>query len=146
MEQQNYKLKKGVVKSDIGTMSLVYNPITEVFLVLNETACKLLSLLEQGKSIDNITRGLNTLFKEKRPGAHDEYIQNFIRLATEQEIIEKSTDIAPRFSDIRLPQTYGESEQPVLKPFDKKWILEKHPDAIYDAAFGDHWSPASGGH
>lgn len=142
---ETYKLKKGVVKSDIGMMSLVYNPITETFLVLNETAGKLLSLLEQGKTTDNMLKGLNAIFKENRHGAHHEYVQNFLSLSLQNKIIEMTNGVSPNFSDIKLPVTYGQSEQPVLKQFDKKWILENHPDAIYDPAFGDHWSPGSGG-
>jgi hypothetical protein len=141
-----YKLKKGIVKSDIGTMALVYNPKTETFLVLNETAGKLLSLLEQGKTNENMLKGLNAIFKENRYGAHQEYVKNFLILVLQNEIVEITDDVVPNFSDIKLPVTYGQSEQPVLKQFDKKWILENHPDAIYDPAFGDHWSPASGGH
>lgn len=140
-----YRIHPGVVRADIGTMSLAYNPLKETFFAINETASKLLLLLEQGRTEENMLRGLDAIFQESRVGAHREYVKNFVTLATENKLIEQFECEVPPFDRIKLPQVFGASQQPVFKPFDKKWILEKHPDAVYDVAFGDHWSPGSGG-
>ena len=143
MENQSYRLCPGVVKTDIGHMALVYSPKSEKFLVLNETAGKLLSLLEQGQTSVNMLKGLDTLYSNSIDGTHKDYVKLFLHSAINNQIIEVFDGQPKPFSKINLPRVYEKISRPVFSVFEKKWILENHPDAIYDAAFSDTWSPAS---
>ncbi len=145
MDNNLYSIKANVVKADIGTMSLVYLPDKQTFFVLNKTAGLLFTILEQGKSKKNLIKALDILYPKTGKRTKERHVNSFIHLITDHELAEPLEKGHISFEKIALPDIEGELETPIISAYEKKWILEHHPDAIYDVQFGDIWDPASSG-
>ncbi|MGF6634848.1 hypothetical protein [Paraburkholderia sp. MM6662-R1] len=145
MKINGYLVNANLVKADIGTMSLVYLPERQVFLVLNKTAGMLLTILEQGRSKNSLINALSTLYPSVEERVIERTAEVFLHLVVDNGIavlVERGK--APS-EKIKLPAPAGELEMPIISAYEKKWIIQNHPDAVYDIAFSDTWSPAAGG-
>lgn len=145
MQQDLYSVKTNIVKADIGTMSLAYLPDIETFFVLNKTAGMLLTILEQGKSRSNLIRALDSLYPNVEKRVKERHVDSFLHLVIDHKIAVPAEKGRVRFERIKLPDVSEGLEMPIISSYEKKWVIQNHPDAVYDIAFSDTWSPASGG-
>lgn len=142
MKTGGYLVNQNIVKADIGTMSLAYLPDTQVFIVLNKTAGMLLTILEQGRSRSNLTKALSKLYPKAEKRVIERNVDAFLHLVVEHGIAVPGDSGNVPFEKIKLPMPAEELEVPILSAYEKKWIIKNHPDAVYDIAFSDTWSPA----
>lgn len=140
-----YVVNPNIVKADIGNMSLAYLPDKEAFFVMNETAGMLLTILEQGKSKANLVKALNTFYPKIEQRVKERIVDSFIHLVLDNKIAKSSEESRISFAKIQLPGKVAVLDTPVISVYEKKWILQQHPDAVYDPKFSDLWSPAGNG-
>ena len=144
---ETYIVNPNIVKADIGTMSLVYLPDKQIFLVLNKTASILLAVLEQGCSRKTLKEAISNIYSSMEKKVIERHVESFLHLVVDHGIALSGTSKAKvGLAEIQLPPPSEKSlDAPIISAYEKKWIIQNHPDAVYDIAFSDTWSPASGG-
>ncbi|MEM5402247.1 hypothetical protein [Paraburkholderia unamae] len=145
MKSKTYLVNTNIVKADIGTMCLAYLPDSQTFLVLNKTAGVLLTILEQVRSKNSVVKVLSELYPHEEERFIKRTVESFIHLVVDNKIAVKTDTSKAVAEAINLPMPVEKLEPPIISAYEKKWIIQNHPDAVYEPAFSDTWSPASGG-
>lgn len=136
-EDKALKLNDKFEFIEVGDSNVLISPSGLEFYAVNRPFWDFLTLFEYGAKQGYVMSSIRSFGGNKL--FDDEYRELLLELKKHNALVESEKFINPRI-DVDYCKVI-----PVLKIYDRQWILDNHPELLKSVQFSDTWSPAGNG-